>query len=110
MVDALDSKSSSARSVRSSRTGGTIIAVHCFGRLAGGDAQDVGEEADAFARDQRTITPEWSTDLLGGDGLIYFYGPDKAAQVAAMKATWRCFDLRSHDHLGVACARPHDKV
>uniref|UniRef100_UPI00286D125C hypothetical protein n=1 Tax=Sphingomonas sp. TaxID=28214 RepID=UPI00286D125C len=66
--------------------------------------------ADAFARDQRTITPRWSTDLLGGDGLIYFYGPDKAAQVAAMKATWRCFDLRSHDHLGVACARPRDRL
>ena len=65
--------------------------------------------ADAFRRNHRSVRPRWSNDLFGGDGLIYFYPPDQQADVAAIKARWRCIDLVSHDHRGVVCAPRHER-
>ena len=66
--------------------------------------------ADAFRRNRRVVEPRWSNDLLGGDGLIYFYRSDESAVVGAIKAKWRCIDLHSLGHRGVACARRYERI
>ena len=66
--------------------------------------------ADAFRRNHRVVQPRWSNDLLGGDGLIYFYQSDTSAVADAIRLKWRCINLHSLGHRGVACAPRNDKV
>jgi len=45
---------------------------------------------DAFARNGRTVKARWGTDLMAGDGLIWFYGRANEHRANQIRQLWRC--------------------